>query len=59
MLNDIVQSVLDEVSDYRHGVQAHRGLPAIRKPFELNELRRQRRNDVAVSSLARIPDRFS
>jgi hypothetical protein len=39
--------------------QVHRGLPAIRKPFELNELRRQRRNDVAVSSLARIPDRFS
>jgi hypothetical protein len=34
-------------------------LPAIKKPFELNELRRQRRNDVAVSSLARIPDRFS
>jgi hypothetical protein len=50
MLNDIVQSVLDEVSDYRHGVQAHRGLPAIRKPFELNELRRQRRHDVALSA---------
>jgi hypothetical protein len=32
---------------------------AIRKPFELNELRRQRRNDVAVRPLARIPDRFS
>src|ERR1700682_5389184 len=40
-------------------LQVHRGLPAIRKPFELNELRRQRRNDVAVSPLARIPDRFS
>ena len=35
------------------------GLPAIRKPFELNEVRRQRCNDVAVSPLARIPDRFS
>ena len=35
------------------------GLPAIRKPVDLNELRRQRCNDVAVSSLARIPDRFS
>jgi len=23
-------------------------LPAIRKPFELNEIRRQRRNDVAA-----------
>jgi hypothetical protein len=40
-------------------LQVHRGLPAIRKPVELNELRRQRRNDVAMSSLARIPDRFS
>jgi hypothetical protein len=40
-------------------LQVHRGLPAITKPLELNELRRQRRNDVAVSSLARIPDRFS
>jgi hypothetical protein len=34
------------------------GLPPIRKPFKLNEVRRQRRNDVAVSPLARIPDRF-
>jgi hypothetical protein len=34
-------------------------VPAIREPFELNELRRQRRHDVAVSPLARIPDRFS
>jgi hypothetical protein len=40
-------------------LQVHRGLPAITKPFELNELRRQRRNDVAVSGLARIPDRVS
>jgi hypothetical protein len=40
-------------------LQVHRGLPAIRKPFELNELRTQRRNDVAMSPLARIPDRFS
>ena len=32
-------------------VQVHRGLPAIRKPFELNEVRRQRLNDVAVSGL--------
>ena len=37
----------------------HDGMPAIRKSFELNKLRRQRRNDVAVNSLARIPDRFS
>ena len=58
-LNDIVQSLLDEVSDFRHGVQVHRGLPAIRKPFELNEVRKQRRHDVAVSPLARIPDRVS
>jgi hypothetical protein len=58
-LNDIVQSVVDEVSNYCHGTSGASGLPAIRKPFELNELRRQRRNDVAVSSLARIPDRFS
>jgi hypothetical protein len=35
------------------------GLPAIRKPFELNEVRRQRRNHVTVSPLACIPDRFS
>ena len=34
-------------------------LPAIWKPVELNELRRQRRNDVAVSGLARIPGRVS
>jgi hypothetical protein len=33
-------------------VQVHRGLPAIRKPFELNEVWRQRRNDVAVSGVA-------
>jgi hypothetical protein len=46
MLNDIVQSVVDEVSKYRRRVQMHRGLPAIRKPFELNELRRQRRDEV-------------
>jgi hypothetical protein len=59
MLNDIVQSVLDEVSNTAMALQVHWGLPAVKKPFELNELRRQRRNDVAVSSLARIPDRFS
>jgi hypothetical protein len=35
------------------------GLAEIRKPFELNEVQRQRRNDVAVSGLARIPDRVS
>jgi hypothetical protein len=29
------------------------------KPFELNEVWSQRRNDVAVSGLARIPDRVS
>jgi hypothetical protein len=45
-MNDIVQSVADEVSNYRRHIQLHRGLPAIRKPFELNELRRQRRDDV-------------
>jgi hypothetical protein len=59
MLNDIVQSVVDAVSNYCHGASGTSGLPAIRKPFELNELRRQRRNEVAVNSLARIPDRFS
>ena len=58
-LNDIVQSLLDEVSDFRHGVQVHRGLPAIRKPFELDQVLRQRRHDVAVSPSARIPDRLS
>ena len=59
MLNDIVQSVVDEVSNTAMALQVHRGLPAIRKPIELNELWRQRRNDVAVSPLARVPDRFS
>ena len=60
VLNDIVQSVVDEVSNYCRGASgALGGLPAIKKPFELNELRRQRRNDVAMSSLARIPDCFS
>jgi hypothetical protein len=54
-LNDIVQSLLDAAMA-RSGAS---GLPAIRKPFELNEVRRQRRNDVAVSGLARIPDRVS
>ena len=34
-------------------------VPAIREPFELNELRRQRRHDVAASPLVSIPDRFS
>jgi hypothetical protein len=34
-------------------------IAAISKPFKLNEVRRQRRNDVAVSPLARIPDRVS
>jgi hypothetical protein len=59
-LNDTVQSLLGEVSDYRYDAfMVHRGLPAIRKPFELNEVWRQRRNDVAVSPLARIPDSFS
>jgi hypothetical protein len=38
--NDIVQSLLDEVSDYRMARSAASGLPAIRKPFELNEVRR-------------------
>jgi hypothetical protein len=49
-LNDIVQSLLNEVSDYRHGgaFRCFGDLPAIRKPFELNEIRRQRRNDVAA-----------
>jgi hypothetical protein len=48
-LNDIVQSLLNEVSDYRHGAfRCFGDLPAIRKPFELNEIRRQRRNDVAA-----------
>ena len=43
----------------RHGAFSASGLPAIRKPFELNEVRRPRRNDVAVSGLARVPDRVS
>jgi len=59
MLNDIVQSVLDEVSNYRHGAFRCVGIAAIWKPVELNELRRQCCNDVALSPLARIPDRFS
>jgi len=51
-LNDVVQSVLDETSDHRHG--AFRcirdyAVPAIRKPFELNELRWQRRRDVSLA----------
>ncbi len=58
-LNDIVQSLLDEVSDDRHVAFRCIGDCRQRKPFELNEVRRQRRNDVAVSPLARIPDRFS
>ena len=58
-LNDIVQSLLDEVSDYRHGAFRCIGDCRQRNPFELNEVRRQRCNDVAVSPLARIPDRFS
>jgi hypothetical protein len=33
------------------------GIAGNRKPFELNEVRRLRRNDVAVGGLARIPDR--
>jgi len=37
MLNDIVQSVLDDVSDTAMAVQVHRGLPAIRNPSELKE----------------------
>jgi len=49
----------NDAERYAMALQVHRGLPAIRKPFELNELRMQRRHDVAVSSLARIPDRFS
>jgi hypothetical protein len=55
-----VQSQLDEVfglPPWR--AQVHPGLPEIRKPFGLNQVRRQRRYDVAVSPLARIPDRFS
>ena len=55
-LNEIVQSLLYEVSDYRHG--AFRCIGDCRQ-FELNEVRRQRRNDVAESGLARIPDRVS
>jgi hypothetical protein len=35
------------------------GIAGIRKPFELNEVQKQRRNDIAVSGLARIPDRVS
>jgi hypothetical protein len=38
---------------------ALRGLPAIRKPFGLSRVRRQRRNDTGARPLARIPDRFS
>src|SRR5207244_11732421 len=55
MLNDIVQSVVDEITAMtRSGASGIAG--EIRRPFELNKLRRQRRNDVAVNSLARIPD---
>ena len=57
--SEVARNHLHDAERYAMALQVHRGLPAIRKPFELNELRRQRRNDVAVSSLARIPDRFS
>jgi hypothetical protein len=37
MLNDIVQSVLDEVSDTAMARSGASGLPAIRNPSELKE----------------------
>jgi hypothetical protein len=59
MPNDIVNQLCMTSRITAMALQVHRGLPAIRKSFELNELRRQRRNDVAVSPLAGVPDRFS
>jgi hypothetical protein len=51
-LNVLVRSVLNELSDHRHG--AFRGIgdygvPAIRKSFELNEVPRQRRCDISLA----------
>jgi hypothetical protein len=52
-LNDIVQSLKSRITAVaRSGASGIAG-------FELNQVRRQRRNDVAASPLARIPDRFS
>jgi 2-iminobutanoate/2-iminopropanoate deaminase len=45
---------LDEVSDHRHGTFRCIGVAGNREPFELNEVRTQRRNDIAVSPLVRI-----
>jgi hypothetical protein len=50
--NDIIQSALDEISDHRHGSVRCIGdhaVPAIRKPFELNEVRTQRRRDIRLA----------
>src|SRR5258706_14656175 len=58
-LNDTVQSVLDEVSDYRHGAFRCIGVAGNKET-----VRTERAADAVpprcrVSSLARIPDRFS
>jgi hypothetical protein len=42
-LNDFVQSVLDEVSDHRHGAFSFGHGRQLSKAFELNEVRRDSR----------------
>jgi hypothetical protein len=42
-LNDFVQSVLDEVSDHRHGAFSFALFRQLAKRFELNEVRRDSR----------------
>ena len=49
---EIEQAIVSALQATAWRVQVHRGLPAIRKPFELNELRMQRRHDVAASSVS-------
>lgn len=46
------ESSLDEVSDHRPSefrCIGHYGMPAIGKPFELNQMRRKRRRDVRLA----------
>src|ERR1700736_3999104 len=43
---------LDEVADHRHGALGRvgdHGVPAIRKPLELDEMRRQRGCDISLA----------
>jgi hypothetical protein len=58
-LNDIDQSLLDEVSDYRHFAFRCIGIAGSKETVRTERGEKRRRNDVAVSGLARIPDRVS